>query len=158
MSFKTFIAPHCSPVLMNSKVRFFFIKGLYFPSLVNEAEAGTFLSNPQFSRLQCGGAQRGEGTHWVTPLPSTHVHNIHTHPALSEVALPPGFHELPGTFKEQKKGRRALGLSWQHRGKLANGPGNLNKKNKVVIPQRQLNIQIFFCICTAPYATGARRG
>lgn len=69
-----------------------------------------------------------------------------------------GFQELPGTFKEQKKGRRALGLSWQHRGKLANGPGNLNKKNKVVIPQRQLNIQIFFCICTAPYATGARRG
>lgn len=92
---------------------------------------------------------------WVTPLPRSQGHCTHTRPAPGRVLCHLGFPQLPGASQDQKKGQQALALPLQHKGKLANGPDNLSKKTEWE-SLRELNIQVFFYIHTAPYVRGAR--
>lgn len=56
----------------------------------------------------------------------THAPNILALLSVIELLFYLGVNELPRTSSDQKKGQEAS----QHRGRLANGPDNLNKKIK----------------------------
>lgn len=85
----------------------FFGKSLYFPSLVNEGGAGTFLSNPDSHGLASNvevpsGVREPTGSY----LSPAHMCTTYALILLSvRLLCHLGFHELPGTSQDQKKGQ-----------------------------------------------------
>lgn len=117
---------------------------------MNEVGTEAFISNPDRNNLALS-----------VEVPVGHTSPqltgaLHSHSsAPGRVLCHLGFPQLPGASQDQKKGQQALALPLQHKGKLANGPDNLSKKTEWE-SLRELNIQVFFYIHTAPYVRGAR--